>query len=288
MENSKLFLKIGNPIRTMPVELIRLMIKDDILNPSPYNGFMSGSWYNNNLKSWDFTAPGTIRVSDHWNFASEGRVHCVTHQPIESGGWYVGNYDGDSGIYNIIKSFPKKELRKKDNTPSKSLKTRVYDIKMKEWDNYENNRLKKREDLSELFLSEGVVKKTRLCFSLTEKMKKIINSIPKSGYTMGDLVVLKCGEVSVTLDTREYYQGRGKRYNENIRHGNISETMTKTKINKIFKEKYENNEKFLKIKSGKKYLSAIKKFDKLIPYIHPPSWRYDYDYNDDYDYDCNY
>src|SRR3990167_4029369 len=137
----KIFSIIGDPIRTMPVELVRLIIKEDILTASPYNGFMSGSWYNNNLKSWDFTAPGTIRVSDHWNFTSHGKVHCVTNQPIESGGWYVGNYDGDSGTYNITKSFQKKELRKKNNPRSKTLKTRVYEKKMKEWDNYENNRL---------------------------------------------------------------------------------------------------------------------------------------------------
>lgn len=90
-------------ILTMPVELRQFVI-NNCQFPSPFNKVNSGSFYSKEGKSWNYTPEGTIRVSDHWNFYSRGEVHCTTDVPAEKliGKWAVGQYNTETGIYNII------------------------------------------------------------------------------------------------------------------------------------------------------------------------------------------
>lgn len=91
------------PVLTMPEEL-RKFVLTNCTNPSPYNRYESGSFYDCTDKSWDYTPHGSIRVSDHWNFYSHGKMHCITNiddSRIE-GKWVVAKYDSYTGMYNVI------------------------------------------------------------------------------------------------------------------------------------------------------------------------------------------
>lgn len=68
-----------------------------------------------------------------------------------------------------------------------------------------------------------------------EKMEAVIKRLPGSGYKMGDLITLTVGDNVVTHDTREYYSGRGAKYNSSIKHGKIDVVMTEKELNKAYK-----------------------------------------------------
>ena len=72
------------------------------------------------------------------------------------------------------------------------------------------------------------------------RMNHVVKNLTPSGYKMGDLfrlvVTLDNGEVLETKhDTREWYSGRGKKWNSSIRHGDIQKVMTLKELNKAFK-----------------------------------------------------
>ncbi|MGB3452973.1 MAG: hypothetical protein WBA59_04005 [Moheibacter sp.] len=87
----------------MPAEL-RTFVIQNAPNPSPYNRIDSGSFYDCTDKSWDYTPDGSIRVSDHWNFYSRGKYHCLTDICNDRliGKWAVGKYNAETGLYHII------------------------------------------------------------------------------------------------------------------------------------------------------------------------------------------
>lgn len=95
--------KIGTAILTMPAEL-RTFVIQNAPNPSPYNRIDSGSFYDCEDKTWDYTPDGSIRVSDHWNFYSRGKYHCLTDICNDRliGKWAVGKYNAETGLYHII------------------------------------------------------------------------------------------------------------------------------------------------------------------------------------------
>lgn len=103
--------KIGTAILTMPTEL-RVFVIKNAQNPSPYNRSDSGSFYDCTDKSWDYTPDGSIRVSDHWNFWSQGRYHCLTDICDDKliGKWVVAKYSTQTGLYHVI------SIDDKDNT----------------------------------------------------------------------------------------------------------------------------------------------------------------------------
>jgi len=70
---------------------------------SPY----SNSFYNKD-KKWNVTHTNTIRISDHWNFTSHGKLHSVTIQPVENNTHYsMGIWNEIEQKYDIISSYPK-------------------------------------------------------------------------------------------------------------------------------------------------------------------------------------
>lgn len=72
------------------------------ISPSPY----SNSFYNTHDKSWDYTPEGSYRISDHWNFYSRGKRHCIisgTNEDEKINGWMLCQFVG--GKYQIVKTF---------------------------------------------------------------------------------------------------------------------------------------------------------------------------------------
>ena len=95
------FLQSLNP--TMPDELIKLIFSWNRIKKSPYGN----TSYYNAPKSWDGFIQGGIRVSDHWNFMSQGKMHCRTDVHVHNNfKWYVGIYDSTTGTYEIVKEYP--------------------------------------------------------------------------------------------------------------------------------------------------------------------------------------
>lgn len=100
--------KSHTPLLFMPRELKNYVIKE-MVSASPYNRFDSGSFYNTNEKSWDYTPEGCIRVSDHWNFYSRGSYHCILLNPDNvdiAGKWVVAKYQS-RGEYLLLEVFEK-------------------------------------------------------------------------------------------------------------------------------------------------------------------------------------
>lgn len=65
-------------------------------------------------------------------------------------------------------------------------------------------------------------------------MHAVVRNLPGSGYVMGDLFTLIVGEDRVTYDNRQYYQGRGAKYNKNIRHGDVVKAMSENQLSKAY------------------------------------------------------
>jgi hypothetical protein len=90
-----------------------------------------------------------------------------------------------------------------------------------------------------------------------EKMNAVVKTLTPSGYKMGDKFTLTVGDLTATHDTRQYYSGRGAKYNSSIRHGDISVTMTERELSKAYKPIAE------KIKIDKKRAIEQKKYLKM-------------------------
>lgn len=70
-------------------------------------------------------------------------------------------------------------------------------------------------------------------------MNQVVRSLTPSGYKMGDkftlTVIVNCEILTASHDAREHYSGRGAKYNNSIRHGNIEVTMTVAELNRAYK-----------------------------------------------------
>lgn len=109
--------QIPTPFLTMPNELRKFSLQE-VKSRSPYNGYDSGSFYSKEGKTWDYTPNDCIRISDHWNFYSQGKVHCKTDLPNDKiiGKWCVAQWCEELSLWKIISADEKdySELRKKE------------------------------------------------------------------------------------------------------------------------------------------------------------------------------
>ncbi|KAI0243879.1 hypothetical protein L0F63_006398 [Massospora cicadina] len=97
-------------------------------------------------------------------------------------------------------------------------------------------------------------------------MNEVIRRLPASGYKMGDLFTLTVEGETVTLDSREYYSGRGAKYNSGIKHGNVTVTMTMKQLNEAYKpiakslaeakKLSDQHAKYLRNANSKKFVQA--------------------------------
>ena len=242
--------QIGKPISTMPDASVKVIIREGILNPSPYNGYSSGSYYNCAGKSWDFTPDGAVRVSDHWNFYSRNELHCETNVPVEKGKWAIADYDEKIKQYILRGVFPKLALRDHYQQQPSTLSDRLRQRKIKIYDEKRSEIDSRKSELISSLAGPDVLKKMRLNLTTLQKMSHVVKTLNGSGYKMGDKFTLIVGELQVIRDCREYYSGRGAKYNATVRHGDIVVKISKAAMLRIFAEKFESSLKLEKIRQN--------------------------------------
>lgn len=74
----------------------------ETVHQSPY----STSCYNTTQIGWAQKPIGSLRISNHWNFHSKGRLHCPTTHPLpksQQKAYHLGVFNGKT--YDIVKSF---------------------------------------------------------------------------------------------------------------------------------------------------------------------------------------
>lgn len=86
----------------MPKKLQDIILSWDVITQSPY----SYSYYDITNKSWDDN-PNMIfyRVADHWNFSSQGEIHCRTLTPVPDNCWALAIHTPKG--YKVIKTYQK-------------------------------------------------------------------------------------------------------------------------------------------------------------------------------------
>ena len=78
-------------------KLQKILKKYNFCQQSPY----SESFYTEGEITWDSKPEGSLRLSDHWNFESEGETHCKldsTSEYLQK--WLVCEYH--NGTYHIV------------------------------------------------------------------------------------------------------------------------------------------------------------------------------------------
>jgi len=100
---TKSFINTQPALMTMPKELFQFCLTH-VKSASPYNRSTGGSFYTEKGKTWDFTPENCIRISDHWNFYSQGQTHCITdvddRKIIDK--WVVAKYNSETKIWEVI------------------------------------------------------------------------------------------------------------------------------------------------------------------------------------------
>lgn len=62
-----------------------------------------GSFYNSKDFDLNHKPEGLLRISDHWNFCNDEKIHCQTDDETFKTGWAIGRYTNEK--YKIIKKF---------------------------------------------------------------------------------------------------------------------------------------------------------------------------------------
>ena len=93
--------RIKNAILSLPLKAQEIVKKWRIISMSPY----STSFYNKNGITWGKKPNGSLRLSNHWNFYSQGEIHCKlnTTNNYLSNTWILAEYN--NGIYKEIQRF---------------------------------------------------------------------------------------------------------------------------------------------------------------------------------------
>ena len=87
----------------IPDEIKKMMHDWKVIVKSPY----SDSFYDSTEITWSHKPDGSYRVSDHWNFYTQDKLHCKTDiKVINNLNVSIGKYDKESGTYKIINSLP--------------------------------------------------------------------------------------------------------------------------------------------------------------------------------------
>lgn len=94
--------------KPFPAELLLEISHWNEIRKSPF----SDSFYNATV-GWDYKPDGSLRISDHWNFTSRGKLHCQTTTEIKNNLWALARFDASVGKYHILKTFeiPKTSLK---------------------------------------------------------------------------------------------------------------------------------------------------------------------------------
>ena len=88
----------------IPDDIIKKMDSWKFIIKSPY----SNTFYDSKEIGWSYKPDGSFRVSDHWNFETRGKKHCLTESPVTNTTHVsLGQYDRKSGKYKILMTLPK-------------------------------------------------------------------------------------------------------------------------------------------------------------------------------------
>ena len=94
---------LGSIPNDLPIEFMNEMLGWDQIHKSPY-GF---SYYSEKV-DWGTKPHGSYRISDHWNFSSQGKMHCETLDECPNNThWTLAKFDGEAKKYVVIKSIKK-------------------------------------------------------------------------------------------------------------------------------------------------------------------------------------
>lgn len=84
----------------MPMDAIREVESWKVKSKSPY----SNSWYNCEGITWDYKPEGSLRLSDHWCWESNGEVHCeLADAPGYQSSWRLAIRK--DGKYHTVRTF---------------------------------------------------------------------------------------------------------------------------------------------------------------------------------------
>lgn len=87
----------------MPFALIKAISNWKTIIKSPY-----GHSYYSGKVDWVYKEPNSFRIADHWNFTSQGNVHCETTAPVPNNTHYtIAIFDDTSKKYVPISIYPK-------------------------------------------------------------------------------------------------------------------------------------------------------------------------------------
>ena len=88
----------------IPTELVNEIKGWNSIIKSPYGN----SFYNGKV-GWNYKEDGSLRISDHWNFESKGKLHCQSDVPVPDNHWAIGRFDMEQNKYIIQKVIPPTE-----------------------------------------------------------------------------------------------------------------------------------------------------------------------------------
>jgi hypothetical protein len=176
---------------TMPIDVYKSMSGWQHIKKSPY-----GHSYYDRPKGWDFTIDGTHRLSDHWNFESNGVKHCNTSEFVfDNTHWTIAKYDEKTELW-----YPYLSVEKEAQTADeiKDIKSFVYyhrkkvlaQVKTKELAFIDGELLKVRNNLEMSILGITASTKKDDCekrFTIDLVNKKfggIINKLEKARRTI--------------------------------------------------------------------------------------------------------
>lgn len=88
-------------LKSYDYEIIKEVMSWEVYSKSPY----SHSFYNSKDISWGYKPENSLRLSDHWNFRSDGEVHCELAETSEYICHELKLCQYRDGKYHIIREF---------------------------------------------------------------------------------------------------------------------------------------------------------------------------------------
>lgn len=91
---------VSEKAKITPKEVLDEINKFEHINKSPY----SNSFYNIPGVTWDYKPEGSLRISDHWNFISKEKKHCIldSREELIENYWLLAKYN--EGKYHVLKA----------------------------------------------------------------------------------------------------------------------------------------------------------------------------------------
>ena len=106
----------------IPDQIIEMMSSWEVINKSPY----SDTFYSSTDIGWNHKPDKYYRVSDHWNFTTQGNKHCITDESVPNNTHIsIGQYNKDTKTYKIILSLPTEKHIDKLNNIKNIIATKV-------------------------------------------------------------------------------------------------------------------------------------------------------------------